>query len=109
MKSILVLAAALVLAGCGTLRAEHVLTGEPRPPVTSEIRVVMDGAPSPGPFAEIAIVTATGTLELASLPEVLEALKAETARVGGDAVIRVRYDRGTSGATATGVAVKLGP
>jgi hypothetical protein len=107
MKSILVLAAAFVLAGCGTIRAEHVLTGEPRAPIAGEVRVVMDGAPSPGPFAEIAIVTATGTHDLASLPSVLEALKAETARVGGDAVIRVRYDRGTSGATATGVAVRL--
>src|SRR5512138_476344 len=107
MKPSLALAALLLLPGCATLRAEHALTGQPFVPTGGEVRVVMEGAPSPGPFSEIAIVTATGTLGYASLPSVLEALKSETARLGGDAVIRVRYDRGTSGATATGVAVRL--
>jgi hypothetical protein len=36
---------------------------------------VKHATPSPEPFAEIAIVIATGTLDLASLPSVLEALK----------------------------------
>jgi uncharacterized protein YbjQ (UPF0145 family) len=37
---------------------------------------------------------------------VLDALKREAASLGADAVIGVRYDRGSSGATATGVAVR---
>ena len=109
MRTALALAAALFLSGCASLRAEHVLTGQPLAPSGGAVRVVMEGAPSPGPFTEIAVVTATGTLGYASLPSVLEALKSEAARLGGDAVIRVRYDRGTSGATATGVAVRLRP
>jgi len=107
MKPSLVIAAALLLSGCATLRAEHMLTGRPLAPTAGEVQVVMEGAPVPGAFTEIAIVSATGTLMYASLPSVLDALKAEAAKVGGDAVIRVRYDRGANGATATGVAVRL--
>lgn len=102
-------AAAAVLTACASLKAEHVLTGTPLAPVGGEVRIVMEGAPSPGPFKEIAIVTATGTLAQAGLPAVLEALKSEAAKLGADAVVRVRYDRGASGATATGVAVRLQP
>jgi hypothetical protein len=107
MKPALFLAAAVVVSGCATLRAEHVLTGQPLAPPPGEVRVVMEGAPSPGAFKEIGIVTATGTLGYAALPSVLDALKSEAARLGADAVVRVRYDRGASGATATGVAVRL--
>jgi len=38
---------------------------------------------------------------------VVSALQRETAALGGNGVIRVRYDRGTSMATPTGVAVWL--
>jgi hypothetical protein len=106
-RILVVLAAAIALAGCSTLRAEHVITGVPGAPVGGEVQIVMEGAPIPGQFTEIAIVTATGTLVRASLPAVLEALTAEAAALGANAVVRVRYDRGASGATATGVAVLL--
>jgi hypothetical protein len=43
----------------------------------------------------------------ASLAAVLGALQDEAARLGCNAVIRVRYDRGAESATATGVAVWL--
>ena len=101
------LATAAALAGCTTLRTEHVLTGPARPAWSGEVRVVMDGAPAPTEYDEIAIVTASGTATSATLPEVVSALQRETAALGGNGVIRVRYDRGTSIATATGVAVWL--
>lgn len=96
---------ALGIAGCASLRAEHVLTGTARPPFGGEVAIVMEGAPLDRPYEEIGIVTATGGAQSATLPEVLGALKSEAARLGANAVIRVRYDRGAGSATATGVAV----
>lgn len=103
-------AAAAALSACvlgPTLRSEHVLTGLARAPFNGEVRIVMEGAPSPGEVEEVAIVTATGSAADASLPAVLGALQREAAALGCTAVVRVRYDRGSSGATATGVAVRL--
>ena len=99
--------AAAALAGCITLRAEHALTGEQRPAWMGPVKVVMEGAPFPGEYEEIAIVTATGTAYEASLPTVVEGLQREAASLGANAVVRVRYDRGSETATATGVAVFL--
>ncbi len=104
------LGAALVtisLAACVTLRADHVITGAARPPHAGEVRILMEGAPVPGDCDEIAIVSATGVEWKATLPAVLSALQKEAAAVGANAVVRVRYDRGSSSATATGVAVWL--
>jgi len=103
----LALAAALALAGCGTVRSEHVVTGPVGPPFAGEVRVVMEGAPAPGQYQEVAIVTATGAGTEAALPTVLGALRREAAALGADAIIGVRYDRGAGSATATGVAVRV--
>jgi len=51
---------------------------------------------------------ASGSAENATLPAVVGALQREAAVMGCNGVIRVRYDRGTHMATATGVAVWLG-
>jgi uncharacterized protein YbjQ (UPF0145 family) len=101
------LAAALALAACGTVRSEHVVTGPVGPPFAGEVKVVMEGAPAPARYQEVAIVTATGAGAEAALPGVLGALRREAAALGADAVIGVRYDRGAGSATATGVAVRL--
>ena len=107
IRVLAVLIAAVLLSGCGHVRAEHVLTGQPRARHAGEVKVVMEGAPLSGECDEIAVVTATGTLEEATLSAVLDALKRKAASLGANAVVRVRYDRGASGATATGVAVVL--
>ena len=105
MKVVVVALAAVALAGCVMLRSEHVVTGKARPPFGGKVTISMDGAPFERPYEEIAIVTTTGTSTQATLPAVLEALKREAASVGANAVVRVRYDRGSGAATATGVAV----
>ena len=61
----------------------------------------------PGEHDEAGVVTASGYAVNATLPAVIEALRKEAAALGANAVVRVRYDRGASGATATGVAVWL--
>ena len=76
------------------LKAEHVLVGTPGAVYTGTVKVVMDGAPVPGAYEEVAIVTATGASNAASLPAVLGALQGETASLGCDTLVRVRYDRG---------------
>ena len=100
---------AVGIAGCTTvnLKAEHVLVGTPGAVYTGTVKVVMDGAPVPGAYEEVAIVTATGAGNAASLPVVLGALQGEAASLGCDTLVRVRYDRGAESATATGVAVRL--
>ncbi len=102
--------AAAVLFACipgPTVRSEHVVTGTPRAPHGGLVRVVMEGSPVEGEVEEVAIVTASGAGVDASLPSVLGALQHEAAALGCNAVVRVRYDRGASEATATGVAVRL--
>jgi len=59
----------------------------------------------PRRHALIAIVTAAGPAEQATLRAVTGALQDQARRVGCNAVIKVRYDRGTQTAAATGVAV----
>jgi hypothetical protein len=102
--AIIILAAAA--AACVTMRTEHVLTGAARPDAWSgEVKVLMEGAPVPVKYEEIAIVNATGVAREATLPAVIGALQDEARKLGCNAVIRVRYDRGAHNASATGVAV----
>jgi ABC-type sulfate transport system permease subunit len=106
-RAVTAVLAAAALSGCVTLKAEHALTGPPRTAWSGPVRIVMEGAPAPGEYDEIAIVTATGAGADATLPTVLDALQREAATLGANAVVRVRYDRGSAAATATGVAVVL--
>ncbi len=100
---------AMGIAGCVSVSvtSEHVLTGIPGAAYAGNVKVVMDGSPVRGEYEEVAIVSATGMGNTASLPAVLGALQGEAASLGCDAVIRVRYDRGVESATAIGVAVRL--
>jgi hypothetical protein len=68
------------------------------------VKIVMEGAPVTGQVDEIAIVNAVGGGKDSTLPVILKALQNETASLGGNAAIRVRYDQGTNQASATGVA-----
>lgn len=106
MRMILI-ALAMALTGCFALKSEHVRTGAPRAAYAGEVKVLMEGSPVQGEYDEVGIVTASGSGPQATLPEVIEALRKEAATLGANAVVRVRYDRGASGATATGVAVWL--
>ena len=102
----ILLFAALACTPPNTLRSEHVLTGASRPAAWSgEVKVVMDGAPLPREFDEVAIVNASGSAAQATLPDIIGALQNEARGLGCNAVIRVRYDRGSGTASATGVAV----
>jgi uncharacterized protein YbjQ (UPF0145 family) len=107
MKAFVAILAAATLAGCVTLRAEHVVTGSVSPAFTGVVKIVMEGVPVAGEYEEVAIVTATGGALDAALPTVIAALQKEAAALGCNAVIRVRFDRGSEAATATGVAVRM--
>ncbi len=109
MRRILIPLAATALTCCIALApsSEHVRTGAPRAPHAGEVKVFMEGSPVPGEYDEVGVVTASGYAVNATLPAVIEALRKEAAALGANAVVRVRYDRGASGGTATGVAVWL--
>ena len=104
---LLVLVAVLAAACANQLRSEHVLTGGARPAWPGEVKVLMEGAAIPSAYDEVAIVNATGSAGEATLPAVIGALQDEARKLGCNAIIRVRYDRGTNSASATGVAVWL--
>jgi len=107
MKSLLLLLVAGAMACAPALQTEHVLTGRARDVYGGDVKVIMEGAPLNGDYQEVAIVNATGAAAKATLPAVIGALQDEARKLGCNAVIRVRYDRGVSNATATGVAVWL--
>ena len=102
-------AAILLLASSAScpygVRSDYVLTATPRAPYSGPVKVILDGAPITGTFSEVGIVSATGGGADATLGVVLGQLQAQTAALGCNAVIRVRYDQGASNSTATGVAV----
>ena len=108
MRPIALAVAALLATSCFYLAkpsSEHVLTDISRPPYSGDVKVSMEGATFTPGYDEVAIVTATGSNSAATLEAVIAALQDEARKVGGNAVIRVRYDRGAYTATATGVAV----
>ena len=105
MTSRMLLLVALAAACATPLRSEHVLTGTARPAWSGDVKILMEGAPVPSSYDEVAIVNATGSTGEATLPAVIGALQDEARQLGCNAVIRVRYDRGAQSASATGVAV----
>jgi len=106
-RLLLLVVAAAAACAAAPPRSEHVLTGTARTAAwQGEVKVLIEGAPVEGKYEEVAIVSATGGGTNASLPAVIGALQDEARKLGCNAVIRVRYDRGSlSNATATGVAV----
>jgi hypothetical protein len=108
MKTLVAVLLVAAGASCATgLKSEYVLTGAQRPPYTGPVRVVLDGTPFEGTFTEVAIVSATGGGGDATLPAVVGQLQSQAAKLGCNAVIRIRYDHGSNNASATGVAVWL--
>lgn len=88
------------------MRVSHVLTGQPAPPHTGDVRVYMQGQEAPAGYTEIAIVQGHGAGRYAAMPDVVGALQADAASLGCNAVLNVRIDQGSSNATANGVCVR---
>jgi hypothetical protein len=108
MKTLVAVVLMAAAGSCpGGLKSEYVLTGTPRVPYSGAVRVVMDGTASQGTYTEVAIVTASGAGGDATLPAVLGQLQLQAAQLGCNAILRIRYDQGTSNSSATGVAVWL--
>jgi hypothetical protein len=105
-RTLVLLIAIVGSVACATVKSEHAVTGTPGPAYAGDVKIAMEGAAVPAAYDEVAIVSSTGTGEAAALPAVLSGLKSEAASLGCDAVIHVRYDRGASSASATGVAVR---
>jgi hypothetical protein len=95
-----------LLSACGSTRTFRVLTGQPAAPHDRGVTIQMAGGPDPAVnMREIAIVQAFGSGTNADLEHVIDGLTREAQRLGCDAVIRVRVDQGSSGASANGVCV----
>ncbi len=94
----------LALSGCGRVQNHHVLTGAPRAASAGDVRVLMENAPVPEGFVEVAIVQSVGSGFKAELAPVISGLKEQAQKLGCNAVVRVRVDQGASLATAVGVA-----
>lgn len=98
----------LLLAGCGYVVGSHLITGPVGPPHSGPVTVVMENAPVPFAFTEVAVLQAIGHGVRANLADVLGALQTQAAALGCDAVIRIRIDQGSGMASGTGVCVRTG-
>jgi hypothetical protein len=103
-KSFGVALAALAAFGCGTLRTEHVTTGQPGAPIHDEVRVVMQGQAPPGPVEEVAIVQSVGTGTYNSFERVIEAMRERARRLGCDVLVNVRVEAGASTTSGSAIA-----
>jgi hypothetical protein len=72
---------------------------------SGEVKVLMEGEPVGFAYDEVAMITATGSGPQATPAALVEALQEEARKLGCNAVIRVRSDRGIENASALGVAV----
>jgi len=104
MKPSLLLLASLSL-GCGTTSVQRHLLSAPGVPHTRPVRTILEGDPTPRSLP-VALVQAIGRGLDADLPHLIAGLRAETQRLGCDAIVQVRIARGSSVATATGFAVR---
>jgi len=106
MRLAFAFAAAMALCGCGRVQTSRVITGPTGAPFAGQVAIVMENAPPPAQFVEVAILQSIGYGMSADLASVVGGLQAEAARLGCDAVIRVRVDQGASQASGTGVCVR---
>jgi hypothetical protein len=94
----------LGVVACGSLEQHRVITGTPRAAQAGEVRVLMENAPLPPSFDEVAIVQSIGTGKQARDDLLLAGLQDQARQLGCNVVARVRIDRGRHSATAVGVA-----
>lgn len=106
LHALILCLAVLFAAGCARLKSDHVLIGQPGPPHGNAVRIVMIGAPEPT-IEEVAILQVAASGHKADLPHLMDALTQEAQRLGCDAVVRVRLDKGTTQATVSGVAGRI--
>ena len=98
------LALLLALAACATARSEHALIGSPGTAHDRAVAIFREGEEPPDDYEEVALVSATtGSPSTVAL---LALVQEEAARLGCDAVLRLRVDVGRESATAIGVAVR---
>ncbi len=90
-------------SGCGSTTTSFVQTGWTAPPTQTGVAVVMEGAPLPDGFAEIALVQAVGRGMHADLAHVIAGLQEISASLGCTVVVRVHVDQGSTIASANGV------
>ena len=102
-------ALALVALGCGSLHVWRYPLDAPAPPSAARPAIFFEGASPGGSVRELAMVEAVGTGTQASQEDVLEALLAEAARLGADAIVRAKVDCDGAQCHAWGVAVRRTP
>jgi hypothetical protein len=94
-----------LLSACGSVVASHVLTGATGSPNPGDVQLYMQGQAYPEGFREIAIVQATGHGTRAKMPVVIESLRQEAQKLGCNALVNIRIDKGASTTTANAVCV----
>jgi hypothetical protein len=105
--SVIALAAALAVTGCGHVEVHEALLRDPLPPPGHPVELyVLDQKIPERPFAEIALVQAIGFGGEARPEDVVQALVERSAQLGCDAVLRTVIDQGYARAHASGVCVR---
>jgi lipopolysaccharide export system protein LptA len=73
---------------------------------SGDVRIFMQGQAPPEGYVELGIIQADASGFYNEMPAVIESLQKEARSIGGNAVINVRVDQGTSMITANGVCVR---
>jgi hypothetical protein len=102
----LVMAAALVLAGCGYTEVHEVVLRAPSGQTGRPVEIYMYGQPPPRAFYEVALLQVVGHGADANLADLVKALTLRAGQLGCDAVLRVQIDQGYSLAHAFGVCAR---
>ncbi|MGF1468654.1 MAG: hypothetical protein ACFCGT_21220 [Sandaracinaceae bacterium] len=100
----------LLLAGCGTLTSDRVVTGvEAERVAPGDVQVVMNDDRVPEGFREIGMVRAIGYGNKANLQSVVAGLRHEAAQIGATLVVRVTISQGPNAVAGMGTAGRVDP
>lgn len=109
MRAVVAMALALTLSACGSTSMYHVLIGARSPAHQRDVPLLLEGTAPSSNYVEVAVLQAIGRGTHADNEHVVDALRAEAASLGCDAVLSVHVDQGSSAASGVGVGVRWAP
>jgi hypothetical protein len=109
MRRLAVAFAALGAVGCGHLEVHELLLRPPEPPAPRPAALYFVGRTPDRPYYDVALLQVVGYGDDANMEDVARALAVRAARLGCDAVVRVRIDQGWTRAHAFGVCARWSP
>ena len=109
MRRLAVALVALGGMGCGHVELHELVMRAPEPPASRPAAIYFAGRMPDRPYYDVALLQAVGYGDDANMEDVARALALRGARLGCDAIVKVRVDQGWARAHAFGVCVRWSP